>query len=271
MTGTPHIFLSPHLDDAVLSCGGTLAHLRRNAVPVTVVSIFAGEISNTEPLSPFAAAMHQFWGAPADVIALRRAEDRAALAHFGLQPHWLSFKDAIYRGEPARGEWFYTENPELFGAIHPAERDFPQKIAAALRDFLHRENLLDTPATFYVPLAIGNHVDHQLVRQAAKYLARPGDAVFFYEDYPYVQWNPADRARALRETGDLWRATGFREKIISLTDADVQTKMDAIAEYRSQLAILFGGEAEMRAQVRAFTAESGHPAEKFWERENSSQ
>ncbi len=265
-----HIFLSPHLDDAVLSCGGTLARLKRQSAAVTVVSIFAGRVENTEPLSPFAAAMHQLWGAPSDVIALRRAEDRAALQHFGLQPRWLSFKDAIYRGQPARGEWYYTDNAGLFGPVHPAERDLPRTVAAALRDFLRGENCFDAPATFYVPLAIGHHVDHQIVRAAAKFLVRPGDTVFFYEDYPYVQWNPADRDPAVRETAAQWGMTALREKSISLTGADVETKIAAIAEYQSQLAILFGGETDMREQVRTFTAGDEHPAEKFWEREDNS-
>ncbi len=238
---------------------------------MTVVSIFAGLVDDTEPLSPFAAAMHEFWGAPSDVVALRRAEDRAALKHFGLQPHWLSFKDAIYRGEPERGVWYYTDNAALFGAVHSAEQNLPSAIAAALQDFLQRQNLFDAPIIFYVPLAIGNHVDHQIVRLAAKYLVRPGDMVFFYEDYPYVQWNPADRDRAVHETIAQWQTTALRKKSIPLTEADVQTKIAAIAEYQSQLAILFGGEAEMRQQVYNFAASSGHPAEKFWERENSSQ
>ena len=267
----PHVVLSPHLDDAVLSCGGMLAQLHRNAVSAVVVSIFAGLVANNEPLSPFAAAMHQVWGAPEKTVALRRAEDRAALAYLGLEAHWLSFKDAIYRGKPEHGEWFYTDNTELFGAIHPSEQDLPQAIAASLRDFLRRQQLFNKPLAFYVPLAIGNHVDHQLTRAAAKYLVRPGDTVLFYEDYPYAQWNPADKARAMAETAKLWGGDGWEPYPVILTEDDLQQKLAAIAEYQSQLGMLFGDEAEMRQQVRIFsTAQSDTPVENYWKRENSS-
>ncbi|WP_366972639.1 PIG-L family deacetylase, partial [Thermoflexus sp.] len=35
--------LSPHPDDAVLSCGGTLYRTARAGIPVRVITVFAGD------------------------------------------------------------------------------------------------------------------------------------------------------------------------------------------------------------------------------------
>jgi len=265
---TRHVFLSPHLDDAILSCGGLLAQLHHRSVPVLVISIFAGLIDDDEPLSPFAAAMHQSWGAPSQTYAVRRAEDSAALARVGFIPHWLNFPDAIYRGNLRRGEWFYTDNQTLFGAVHPAEQNLPQMLAQSLRSYLQQYAIADEPTVFYVPLAVGNHVDHQLTCRATKYLVHPGDELFFYEDYPYTQWNPADRNRALQMCAAQGNGSDWVSQLVPLMDAELQTKLAAIAEYKSQLAILFGSAPAMRTQVTAFAHATGGdvPAEKLWKR-----
>jgi LmbE family N-acetylglucosaminyl deacetylase len=37
-----HIFISPHPDDAALSCGGLIAHLRELGQNVIIISVFSG-------------------------------------------------------------------------------------------------------------------------------------------------------------------------------------------------------------------------------------
>ncbi|RME47453.1 MAG: hypothetical protein D6796_07665, partial [Caldilineae bacterium] len=116
---TRHIFLSPHLDDIPLSCGGLLAQLTRRRQPVTVITLFAGLPEADAPFSPFARQHHQRWGNLQIAYRTRRAEDEAALSLFGLRPVWLSFLDAIYRGQPDAGQWYYTTDETLFGSPHP--------------------------------------------------------------------------------------------------------------------------------------------------------
>ena len=263
-----HIFLSPHLDDVVLSCGGTVAHLCRAGVPVTILSIFTGKIDSSVPLSPFAALLHPLWCKPAQAYATRRAEDVAALVQFGLKPHWLNWLDCIYRGDAAPGTWYYPDDDALFGAVHPAEENLPQQLARAIKTYLRQHNLTDAPAVFYVPLAVGNHVDHQLTHRAAAMLIRADDAVFFYEDYPYIRRQPADLARAHRASDAIWGDGKWTARPQTLTDDDLRAKLDAIAAYGSQMNILFGGEAAMRQDVRTFFRPKNVPVEKFWQKVN---
>ncbi len=265
-----HVFLSPHLDDVVLSCGGTLAYLKQQKdVEAKVITIFAGIPGDGLPLSPFANTLHQRWGTAQRAYRVRREEDKAALAYVNLAPHWLPFLDCIYRGEPEHGRWYYTSERDLFGAVHPAEATMlPLQIANAIEQAI--SSVARVKGTIlYAPLTIGNHVDHQLVFSAATHLLERGYSLRFYEDYPYIQYFPAtlastQRAREAQLTpGGRWQATRIR-----LLEDHLESKLSAIAAYRSQLDILFGGEAAMIEQVTAFTQQGkdGHLAETFWER-----
>lgn len=260
-----HIFLSPHLDDVVLSCGGLLAKLTEAGFPVTVLSIFTGQLPAESPLSPFAALLHQLWGNPAEAYATRRAEDAVALANFGLTPHWLNQLDCIYRGHA--NAWFYPDDTALFANVHPAEEKLPQILAGNIQSFLRETTPSNAPLTFYVPLAVGNHVDHQLTNRAVAQLIRPIDTLFFYEDYPYIQRQPDDLERAKQTSRKIWgEKFGWYSKRILLSTNNVQTKLDAIAAYSSQMDILFGGEAAMRRDVSAFFNAEGSPAETLWQK-----
>ena len=83
------VFLSPHMDDAVLSCGGTIHRLNRRKVPVEVVTVFTG--SPTGELSPLAKWMHNAWGLPYNAVVYRREEDRQAIASLGGRATYLPF------------------------------------------------------------------------------------------------------------------------------------------------------------------------------------
>src|SRR5215212_4481765 len=78
------VAVSPHLDDAVFSAGGTLAALAAAGWRVRVVTCFTASVADP---SPFALSTQLDKGLPADVdyMALRRAEDTAALTHLGVE------------------------------------------------------------------------------------------------------------------------------------------------------------------------------------------
>lgn len=43
------VVVSPHLDDAILSLGATVAGLARNGLAISVVTVFAGDTSSAKP------------------------------------------------------------------------------------------------------------------------------------------------------------------------------------------------------------------------------
>ena len=53
-----HVYLSPHLDDAVLSCGGMIHRQAQAGERVVVVTVCAGD-PPPGPLSDFARSLHE--------------------------------------------------------------------------------------------------------------------------------------------------------------------------------------------------------------------
>ncbi len=248
-----HIFLSPHLDDAVLSCGGSMQALVVQGEGVLVLNIFAG-IPDYRRLSPFALELHHAWGDPADPVGARRAEDEAALRLLGVEGQTWNLVDGIYRF--AGEEFLYPSREALFGPVDPRDTDVLFRLAAAFAG-LHRSY---PETTFYAPLAAGHHVDHQITRAAAIALSRLGAEVIFYEDFPYVT-----EAAALEEVRAELGAVGVESITVPI---DVEAKIAAIAQYKSQIGVLFETPEQMAEKVRSYAAmvagSTSEFAERYW-------
>jgi LmbE family N-acetylglucosaminyl deacetylase len=258
-----HVYLSPHLDDAVLSCGGTIHDLAAAGESVRVVTLFAGELEDRSP-SAFALVQHNYWGNPSRPIALRRAEDAAALTLLGAGLHHLDFLDAVYRAD-AGGRWLYAGEELIFGLLHPGDpllQDDLAVVREAITGLAGPEE-----GVMYAPLAAGNHVDHQLVRIAAGWLAAEGYRVAFYEDYPYAEQPGAVDAALARALPGHKGAARWQAETLGLDAKDLAVKVSALAYYRSQMAILFGGAEQMPNRIwrHAATQASGAGlAERLW-------
>ncbi|WP_211873458.1 PIG-L deacetylase family protein [Plastoroseomonas arctica] len=216
----PHaLALSPHLDDAAFSCGGTLARLVQQGWSVTVCTVFTRSV--TAP-SGFALACQTDKGLAPDVdyMALRRAEDAAACAVLGAEPLWLNWPEAPHRG--------YQDAAALFG--RPLEEDPAHGLA---------ETLPDGPADLLLaPQAVGGHVDHVLLVQALRLQARP---VLWWTDFPY-----ATRAASVRPfDADMKRLAECQ------VEGDAQARLHACAAYTTQLPFQFGGMKGLEAALNA--------------------
>lgn len=247
-----HIVLSPHLDDAALSCGGRIAALAAAGEPVLVVNICSGSPAADAAFSPFAAATHARWGLPAaEAVRLRLAEDETALETLGADSYQLDLLDAIYRMPGA-----YLDDATLFGAVAPGD-----PLPAALHERLAPLAARYPAAIIYAPLGVGGHVDHQIAHGVAVDLSRAGASVAFYEDYPYVA-----RAGALDgRLAELGGAELFMP-IATGIDAALARKVGAIEAYASQLSSLFADRAAIAREVAAYAAGLGPEGQRYGER-----
>ncbi len=242
------LYLSPHLDDAALSCGGQIAQAARRGERVAIATVFAAP-EPAGPLSDLALMLHRGWGLPfGRVIAIRRAEDRDACRALGAEPLHLELPEAPYRRDPASGAPLYADARALFRPVAAADAATGAALRAALREL--------PPARLMVaPLAVGGHVDHHLVRAAAERCY--GAALEHYEDFPYVaRWRSLARARRPRRA--------WASRVIVLDEADVAARCAAIACFRSQVRPLFRPAARMERAVRRRVARVG--GERLWRR-----
>ena len=245
------VFLSPHYDDVVLACGGTVALLTDGDDWPLIVTIFGGDVT-PEVLSSFARHKEARWGlAAAGVVEARRAENLQTAHILGCHLRDLGFPDAIYRGHR------YRSDVQLFGPIRPVELGLVDLIVDEILSLPECRAL----ATFFVPLGAGNHVDHQLVFLAGCRLASQGHRVYAYEDCPYAIHTPAGLQQRIRELG-----LTVESAVYVNIEQTLNRRLEAISCYKSQLPVIFRFTDDYRGVVTAFASAAGRgqPAERYW-------
>ncbi len=217
MSARPAVILSPHLDDAVLSCW----HLLSGPGDVAVVNVYAG----SPPPGSGAAWWDRLSGATDSAARMRErlAEDREAFAIAGRTATHLDFLDEQY--EPAH---------QSVG-----------KIASRLRE------LIDRNAIVYAPAALGEHGDHERVRSAALELAASGQQVRLYADHPHgvrhgwPAWVNGTNTTTEVDVAAHWdrrlagvALTRSRPAIHRLGAVERERKLRAVSAYRTQISAL---------------------------------
>lgn len=237
------IFLSPHFDDAVLSCGGLIWQQSQGGEAAQVWTICGGEPPEGE-LSSFAESLHARWQTPAgQVIATRKSENLAACDLLGAFPHDFPVPDCIYR-RATDGSHLYASEESLFGHLHPDDMAQAHALAEALAAL--PGGIVDIVA----PLGVGNHVDHQLTRLAAE-LAWPRSdwRLWYYADYPYAASAGDQISRLIKP--------GWKEQVTPLKPAAIQAWQAAVAAYTSQISTFWPSREAMQASIEAFAAQNG--------------
>ncbi|GCF10395.1 GlcNAc-PI de-N-acetylase [Dictyobacter arantiisoli] len=239
-----HIFLSPHLDDVVYACGGTLGMQVSSGLTPLVISVFTGKPAANQKLSPLAVDVLRDWSASDTqgairVMEERKQEDKAALDYLQADYLWLDYQEAIYRGQPG----YYADKAQLMGGeVHTTDRSLDSELGQLLVD-LH-DQLPDT--AWYAPLGIGRHVDHQILFSAVDRLVQRGAKVYFYEDFPYVQRDKGALDARLQELG------GEFEYTLVETSEMLPLKLAAADLYASQIQSNFGGREAMHKTMDSY-------------------
>ncbi len=212
--------LSPHLDDAAFSCGGTLARLAGSGWRVVVATVFTASVPAPRGFA-LACQLDKGLGPEVDYMALRRDEDAAAMEALGTGPLWLPFREAPHRG--------YDGAPALFAGVRP-EDAIVDDLAPAIADLMDAHH----PDLVLAPQCVGGHADHL---QAVRAFDRAGwdGPVLWWRDFPYTLRDAGPR-EPLRE-----RMAALPEREVALTPAEAEAKRRACLAYASQLGFQFGG------------------------------
>jgi LmbE family N-acetylglucosaminyl deacetylase len=207
------VVLSPHPDDAVLSCWHVLA----GEPGVRVVNVFTA-IPTTNSVYPW---WDRMTGATDSAQRMRERleEDRDALALAGAAPVNLDFLDEQYRDRKVPSE---SIAEAVAAQVEPGSR-------------------------IYVPGGIGKTLDHALVRGAGTSLHRRGYPVSVYADLPHAVefgWPGFVTGKQIELdpepfwTFNLREATGDSEppapEVHRLSPEDQRRKLEAVRAYATQ-------------------------------------
>lgn len=193
----PAVIVSPHLDDAVLSCGQFMA----GRPDCFVITVFTGAPPRTAGTTTYDRSCGFDTGVEA--MRQRRREDAQALTVLGAGRGHLGFLDHQYR---------------------PHARPDPAELAAQLQALI---NGLDLVERILIPVGLG-HPDHLLAAAAGRLLE--GAPIYAYEELPYRVLYPEAVPAAMERHGIPWPA---EPEFIGTGPAD--QKAAAVACYASQL------------------------------------
>jgi LmbE family N-acetylglucosaminyl deacetylase len=153
MSEAPIFYLSPHADDVAFSCAGSVISDVAAGREVTLITAFIS-------------------GRRAEQ---RRAEDEKAAAILGCDYKFLELPDA-------------PERPEIRGALDIFMPFGPRHLGITNEVMTRLLWHVKPPAEVRAPLAVGGHIDHRIVHEAARalvYQLGPAVTLSYYEDLPY--------------------------------------------------------------------------------------
>jgi len=181
----PHlVVIEPHMDDAVLGAGGRLLN-RRGRFRITILSVV-----KWTNFTSYLSLNRNFINVQ-DITNLRQQESALAAMVMGAEARCLDWSDALLRFWPA--ELWSSETIEKF-------MDFPRPFMwlfptpgeiSLLCEQLMKELKTLAPDELWIPMGLGEHVDHAITRNACLMMlaeARDrfvGVPVVMYEDFPY--------------------------------------------------------------------------------------
>jgi LmbE family N-acetylglucosaminyl deacetylase len=208
------VVLSPHLDDAALSVGATIAASAAAGADVHVITVFANDPAAAGPASAWDAACG--FGTAGEAAAARRIEDADACAILGADAHWLPFADRDH--------------------VAPADGD---RVWAAVAELAAGADVVLAPGW---PL---HHADHAWLARAVATRPALAPRRALYVEQPYSVDAPL-LALARKRPGPLSPVPALAEGLEGLglrprwrtfrpRAAELRAKHRAIAAYRSQL------------------------------------
>lgn len=201
MRGYDSLYISPHFDDAVLSCAGRILRESRNGSRVAVVTLFSrgGEDRGSREL-----------------YTRRKEEDEEACSLLGAETLHLDYPDAPYRNP------FYQSFRQIVLESHPDDERILVELGESLGQLCREIN----PRQILLPLGVGTHVDHRLTFEAARGLETEYQ-VLFYEDRPYTFL----RGSVLQR----FRQLGIRSDQVLPADLSDRPSRELVREYVADL------------------------------------
>lgn len=186
------VFISPHLDDALLSCGGLISFLK-DKTKVVVITVFTHAHDSPKNLSTRRFVSLSGYQNSQSLFSDRRFEDQDILNSLKVECLHLGFTDSLYRLKPKLSFWESVLGkiiPEVLfvyptyrwhiktGNISSHDNLIIDDIQKKLNEIVFK---FDNP-TIFSPSAIGGHLDHRIIRNICE---KTFPKAIFWSDFPY--------------------------------------------------------------------------------------
>jgi LmbE family N-acetylglucosaminyl deacetylase len=232
---TKHIIISPHLDDAVLSCGELIKHFISVGDNVLTVTVFTA-FPPSDDLSDAAKQYHSNCFLGDNSMIFRQAEDLKAMEYLGCKYKHLHYYECLYR-KNISGIHIYPDLKDIYHLDFANEVDIFYMLCAEMKE------VCKDGSNIYVPFGLGNHADHLLIRKVFDAIRNElNGEVFFYEEIPYICYY-------YKDGGDPNFEKKLKPNIFRFTNLEWEAKMKAFQFYKSQLHIMWRIKEEIQVQL----------------------
>lgn len=213
------LLLSPHLDDAALSC----SHRLRSGVIGLVLTIYAGTPSTSSELSEWDRLTRAT--SPIQRALARQTEDALA---------WKSIN------QPYEHLGFLEEDRAI------VKKDIVSPLLSMVSSF---DGLL-------VPAGIGNHPHHILVRDAALAVRQPSQKFILYGELPYAAFYgwPQQKSPYSPDIVQYWNNTitsfplnqnKWKKQLTQLSESEIIWKKKLLSYYKTQMPAVSAGSLDL--------------------------
>ena len=209
------LFISPHPDDIAFSCYASLTNAPSTPRDALILTVFNQ--------SQFSYRNDKRYPAK-EVTSWRQGEDVAFATSLGCGLKFLNLPDSSLRHIEYSSEYqILTRDDPMFDVV-------TESLESIVNSFRGRSPI-------FLPLALGDHLDHRIVRDAVReILGRDGvvhdsNLLLYYEDLPYAA-SLSDHAIS-RHAGQLMPKAAL--PLLIDIDARWNEKLDGLHFYPSQL------------------------------------
>ena len=231
------LIVSPHLDDAVLSCGDLINKLINKSYKVDVITVFSKD-EKKENLSNAAKKFHNNCFLPSNPMVERKKEDKKAHDYLKCKSYYMDFLECLYRKHNNKHLYPNLDN------IYHLEKDDKKIISDIEKELIKIVNNYDI---ILAPLGLGGHADHIACNKAINNIRNSiKGKLYFYEEVAYVCYYYRENKKSN------W-GEGLSNTLIKISDKDFNKKIESILMYRSQLRILWSDYNQMYNDLDSFS------------------
>ncbi|MFZ5438239.1 MAG: PIG-L family deacetylase [Patescibacteria group bacterium] len=216
------VFFSPHLDDAIFSCGGLINQLSQKKDKIAIVNIFTKaqdyKIQTEAIKNELKKAAYQ---SAKQMFLTRKKHEKNIANKLKIDVFCLDFIDGLFR-KNQKDQFIYDSYQRLFsGVISQDDQLLIKKIQEKIFSFII--NQTNKKTDLYLPIGHGGHVDHLIINHVFKnFNKNHTNNLFFWHDIPYA--NNINHLIKLEKP----------KKIISLNNNQAKQKKLLCQEYKKQ-------------------------------------
>lgn len=185
----PCLFISPHFDDAALSCATLLEQLS-GKTDITIVNVFTKAHAKPYTLSAKVSLQQSKVDDALSLYKKREEEDKRVLSTFQLKITNLGLEDALFRRKkqtnflgkilPELDHVYPTYRWHIIKHIVSTDYAF-EELKKKLAPYKNKKIMI------FAPYGLGDHADHRIVRKVCEELF---DTIILYSDFPYnIRYN----------------------------------------------------------------------------------